>query len=208
MAGLAKKRAPVRSNARSGRGKSSGMQMPAWKKSWLLAVVLLFVIAYCLHMMITNFKGNSGVGLPDTFPRSFIALEDAGNYDALLIIRGSDSPVVPIEKNGKKYYEAYICNNENCPGRSKTDGKPYIFGIVPPPPPPQYVEGTPPPQEAMPEFSYGMLELYCPLCKEKFDSVKPKYQARYEPYRIERYNTPEALEMIEKVRAEFMKKNQ
>lgn len=212
MAGMAKKRT-AQSSTRGhkpvhGRGGSKHGDMPDWKKSKALAALLMVVIGICLYMMLLGGTSGSSTSIPDNFPRAYIAVEDAGNYEAILEVRGSKPPEVPVDKDGKKYYDAYVCLNEVCPGRAKTGGKPYIFAILPPPMPALGPDGNPVPgPDGAPGAMPGMQEMYCPLCKQKFDSVKPKDQAQYDPTHIERYQSQEAVEIINKIRDEYMKKN-
>lgn len=209
MSGMAKKRSTqtsTRGHSTTRHSSKRGSDMPDWKKSKLLAGVLFLVIIVCLYFMISNATSSGGSStIPSNFPRTYLAVEDAGNYGAVLEYRSSKPPELPIEKDGKKYYDAYICQNEKCPGRG-ADGKPYIFAILPPPPMPAPGPDGAAPQGA-PEMMPGMPELFCPLCKKKYDSVKPKDQAQYDPTHIERYQTEEAIQMINKIREEFMKKN-
>lgn len=197
---MAKKRASTGSHAPRSRGKASDES--GWKKSKLLAVVLVLVIVWALYSIISG--GDSGGSrLPKDFPRTFIAEQDNGNYEAVLIERGEKSPVMPIVKDGKQYWEAYICMNEHCPGRAKTpDKKPYVFASVVPemPPQPANPEGEPP-------MEYIHFEVACPLCKDQQAKVQTQYKVLFDPQNIARYTTPEAEEMINKMREEFRKKN-
>ncbi len=143
-----------------------------------------------------NQNHRAGTTIPEYFPRSYLAVQDDGNYGAVLIQRSSKPAELPIVENGKEYYEAYICLNEKCPGRAKTGNKPYIFAI-PPAKPVKTEEG------AMPSYP----DLVCPLCKEKYSTVKPQEQAAYDPTHIERYQTEEAIQIINDIRDQFMKKN-
>ncbi len=212
MTGMAKKRAAQTSTRGHkpvhGRGGSQHSNMPDWKKSKALAALLLVVIAICLYMMLSGSSSSGGSTIPENFPRAYLAVEDAGNYEALLEVRGSKPPELPIDRNGKKYYDAYICLNDACPGRATTGGKPYLFAIVPPPMPAMGPDGNPVPgPDGAPGVMPGMQENFCPLCKKKFDSVKPKDQAQYDPAHIDRYQSQEAIDIINKIRDEYMKKN-
>lgn len=86
---------------------------------------------------------DSGSILPNDFPHAYLAEGDDGDYDAILVKRGNRATRTPFTENGKRYWEAYICDNEACPGRAanKQKGKgdrPYIFAAKRPdtPPPP------------------------------------------------------------------------
>lgn len=133
--------------------------------------------------------------LPSDFPRTFIAEEDNGNYVAVLVERGDKSPVVPIVKDGKKYWEAYACMNEQCPGRAKTpDKKPYVFASVVP-------------EQTANQQGYFHFEIVCPLCDEQQKKVPPQDKMLFDPQNIARYTTPEAEAMISRMREEFRRKS-
>lgn len=196
---MAKKRATTKGHAPRSRGGASDES--GWKKSKLLAVVLVLVIVWALYSIISGGDSSSG-RLPKDFPRTFIAEVDNGNYDAVLIERGDKSPVLPIVKDGKKYWEAYICMNEHCPGRANTpDKKPYVFASVVPEMPPQPEN----PEEGGGEYFH--FEVACPLCKEQQAKTAIQYKALFDPQNIARYTTPEAEEMINKMREEFRNRN-
>lgn len=141
--------------------------------------------------------------LPSDFPRTFIAEEDNGNYEAVLVERGDKTPNLPIVKDGKNYWEAYICMNEQCPGRAKTpDKKPYVFASVVPEMPPQSANPV-----GEPTMEYIHFEVFCPLCKEWQKNAPPQEKERIDPQNISRYMTPEAEAMINRLREEFRQKN-
>lgn len=207
---MAKKRTTAKTSTRSHHPHRSGGGEATWKKSKLVAVVLIVVIVVSLLRMIGSGTGNPSL-LPDNFPRVFIAAENNGSYENLLVERGAKNPKIPIESDGKKFWDAYICLNEYCPGRKKTGGRPYIFAGVMPEMPPISPEGpgapggpgTPPPDMGPGYFP----EIVCPECKKMYDTVKPKQKALYEPMNIERYMTDEAKEIIVKIREEHKKRN-
>lgn len=63
--------------------------------------------------------------IPEDFPHTWLAPQDDGHPDKVVIIRCRDEPPPPVEQNGVKLFQAYQCLNEKCPGRS--DGQPFVF---------------------------------------------------------------------------------
>jgi hypothetical protein len=63
--------------------------------------------------------------VPVDFPNTWIAAEDDGHPERVVILRGRTEPTGPVERDGKKLFPAYQCLDEHCSGRK--DGKPYVF---------------------------------------------------------------------------------
>ena len=82
--------------------------------------------------------------------------------------------------------------------------KPYIFAAVMPELPPQAAGGPGGPGGPPMEMLYH--EFACPLCKAQVQKVASQYKALFDPLNIERYLTPEAEQMIAKIREEYKKK--
>lgn len=139
--------------------------------------------------------------LPNNFPHAFLATEDDGDYDAILIKRGIRSTPTPFTENGKEYWEAYVCHNESCPGRAaiKQQGKgdrPYIFAAKRPPVPATIDD----------EAAIAMTQVFCPKCQEAHDKAAPKEKDCFDPTVVEHYMTEEAIKIIEKIREEYRRR--
>lgn len=143
--------------------------------------------------------------LPDDFPHAYLAEGDDGDYDAILVKRGNRATRTPFTENGKRYWEAYICDNEACPGRAanKQKGKgdrPYIFAAKRP--------DTPPPPPANEEEAIMMIEVLCPQCKAAYDKAPATEKDRFEPTMVEHYLTEEGMKILEKIREEYRRRSQ
>lgn len=197
---MAKKRAGSRSSSRSrrsSRGRSSGGG--SWKNSPILKVVLVVIILLCIVNLIVHLAGGGGSSrnsIPSDFPHTFIAAEDDGKYDSVIIKRGRMSPKPPIDENGKQYWAAYICMNERCPGREQTGGKPYVFAAVVNTPTDAPANGDMPPPEMY-------METKCPLCADMYNKVRKEYKQYFDPINVQRYQTEEAKEIIKKIRERY-----
>ena len=179
----------------------------AWKHSPVVGVVLGVVIVACIGYIIYYFFGSAGSDsiLPDNFPHSYLAVADNGNYDALLIKRGRRDTSTPFTENGKEYWGAYICRNPSCPGLK--NNRPFIFAGVR-----VQVETPASGANAAPRGHDAMAApMFCPKCKEMMDKDKDKNKnagrAQYDITAVERYNTPEGVEILNKIREEYRKKN-
>lgn len=193
--------------------KGGGGGDAAWKHSPLVGGALAVVILICVIMIVRTMFGVGGADsvLPDDFPHAYLAEEDNGNYDAILIKRGSKSIQAPFTENGKEYWDAYVCHNEACPGRgpakkgSKEGGRPYIFAgkhAPMPEPPAEGGEG----QEAPPP-DMAMTQIVCPKCKAAYDKASPKKKAAFDLTMVEHYQTEEALKKLQEIRDEFRKRS-
>jgi len=196
---MAKKRAMSRSSSRS-RKKSSGGGS-GWKNSPIVKVVLIVVIIGCLLNLLYSLTsgGGSNNPIPDDFPRTFIAASDNGSYNAVIIKRSKTPPKTPILEGGKEYWDAYICLNEKCPGRKITGGKPFIFAAVMQTPPNQGNGPETPPMDVF-------MDATCPECKVAYNKVSKEYKSLFDPINVQRYQTEEALKIIEQIREKFKKK--
>ena len=214
-----KSRNSVRSSRKSKKG---GGGDAAWKHSPLVGGALGVVILICIVLVIRTMTGGGGGGsiLPDTFPHAYLAEEDNGNYDKILIKRGSRGVTTPFTENGKEYWEAYICHNESCPGRTGgkdgqaagkdgkkkggKGGRPFIFAAKRPklPDPPASGDGRPPAMQDM-----SMMHIYCPKCKAAYDKASPKKKASFDLFAVEHYQTEEAQKELEKIRNEYRKRS-
>lgn len=174
----------------------------AWKNSPLVGVALGVVIIACLSYVGYCFYGpvNNDSALPENYPHAFLAEKDNGNYDAILVKRGRRDAPTPFTENGKEYWPAYICSNPDCPGRK--NGKPYIFAAVMRPPAEETAPPTAPDAPDAPTST-----TVCPKCKEAMDKAKGANRSRYDLTAVERYNTPEGLEIIKKIREDYHKNN-
>ncbi|MBP5231949.1 MAG: hypothetical protein J6333_00920 [Planctomycetes bacterium] len=183
----------------------------AWKHSPIVGGALGVVILLCLIMVIRTLTGSGGGGsiLPDTFPHAYLAEEDNGKYDAILIKRGSKSVPTPFTENGKEYWEAYICHNANCPGRAQgkkgKESPPYIFAGKRPKMPEPPANGENGQGPSMPDMS--MMQIFCPKCKAAYDKASAKKKATFDLTAVEHYQTEEAQQELEKIRAEYRKRS-
>lgn len=202
-----------RNSTRSTHKHKGGGGDAAWKHSPIVGGALAVVIVICVIMIIRTMlgAGNTTSVLPDNFPHAYLAEEDNGNYDAILIKRGNKSFSTPFTENGKEYWEAYVCHNEACPGRTggkgkkgAQEGRPYIFAAKRPPqpePPAESGDGQEPPMQEM-----AMPQIACPKCKAAYDKASPKKKAAFDLTACEHYQTEEAQQMLEKIRDEYHKR--
>lgn len=198
----------------------------AWKHSPVVGIVLVLLIVGCILYTLSALGGGGGGSLlPDNFPHAYLAAADDGKYEAVLVKPGKNETKVPFAENGKEYWQAFVCMNENCPGRqqaktasaSKTKkktkkegdapaGKPYIFAYVEKP-------MANPPAESVPEGAEGeapvMLEPpQCPKCREAYKKASAKRKVLYEMSSAERYYTPEGMKILDLIRDDLRKKYQ
>lgn len=115
--------------------------------------------------------------IPADFPRTFIAIEDNGNYSAVLVKHGAKTPALPFTENSKTYWPALICLNAACPGRDP-QGKDYIFAGV---------------------ITNGKIT-GCPLCAQAKEKAAEKDKAAYNPENFSRYLLPQAQEILRGIR--------
>lgn len=165
----------------------------SWKKSPLLAIALTAVIAACGYYIYVACFANSGSNLiPDNFPHTFIAVKDNGNPKAILIKRGQSEPAVPFTENEKEYWQAYICQNTECPGMKK--GKKYVFA---------YVVEAPRIDEKTGEILEPPAPPVCPLCVKAAKKAHGKDREKYENAMVERFQTPEGEKIFDDIRAKY-----
>ncbi len=179
--------------SRRGRGKEA-----AWKRSKSLAIVLGCVIFIIWIRMIAGClfgggDGGSGGGLKD-FPYTYMTEKTF----QLRVIKSDKPQKVPLEDpegSGELLWEAYECNNPECPFMVEK-GKPYVFPYViperknPPAQQPQGPDGMPMPDD------YMFTPPFCPLCKE----------VGKEAYNVTRHLTEEGKQKLEEYRQQLMKK--
>lgn len=182
----------------------------AWKHSPVVGILLVAVIGFCIYRIIFDDGGIGESLIPDNFPHTYLAVEDNGKREAVIIKRGKKEVKTPFTENGKQYWEAYLCHNENCPGRPKTVGKkkkkkdadaevpPFIFAGARP-------EIKKKEGEENKEPEYG-IQTFCPKCKAAYAKASKKKKQEYDLGAIERYQTDEALKIIEQIRAEYRKR--
>lgn len=195
------KRRSSRGRSRSGRGRSGGGES-GWKKSKGLAGGLILVIVlFWIHMLFGLFGGGGGAMLED-FPYTYMTEESHK-----LIIKKADSndlPTLPFrdDETGEYCWEAWVCNNEECPhlrSKKNKEKKPYIFPYEV-----EYLrkvaEGEIDPNEQPAEGDEEMMdpEMYeempqCPRCKKK----------KKDSYQVDRYQTEEGNKMMEELRKKF-----
>lgn len=167
-----------------------------------LVVLLLVLITYVAGMVSGVFliwwTGSSRsesapkevLNLPDNFPRTYLCVEDNGKYDAVIIERSKQMPAVPIKREGKEYWDAFLCLNSACPGRTATGARPFLFAGLRSKPSGNYGQDRP-----------GVLA-GCPACKGALAKAPAAEQAKYDPQNIERYLTDEAKQIIARLRAQ------
>ncbi len=193
----------ARSSRRSHhRKRGGGGNSPAWKKSKLVALILVGVIIAALVNMLMQLMGpdKNRSMLPDDFPHTFITPSDAGTDESKIIIeRSSRQPKTPFKaENGEWAWPAYYCLNEACPGRGK-DGKPYIFPAIDPMAQ-QIAEGKKP-EEFSPDMAPPLMELQCPMCQQAYVRVTDNaLKERYVPMNIDKYQTEEGRQMFEELK--------
>ncbi|MBP5232656.1 MAG: hypothetical protein J6333_04560 [Planctomycetes bacterium] len=174
----------------------------AWKNSPLVGIALGVVIIACLGYIVYYFFGSGGNDsiLPDNFPHAYLAAQDDGNYDAVLIKRGRRDTPTPFTENGKEYWPAYVCHNPTCPGL-KGD-KHFIFAAVRPP------QENPAPNAAPASGHEAMpAPIVCPQCKAAMEKAKNANRSQYDMTAVERYQTNEGAEILNKIREEYRKNN-
>lgn len=176
----------------------------AWKNSPLVGVALGAVIIACVGYIVYYFYGparNDSI-LPANFPHAFLAAADDGNYDAILIKRGKREVPTPFTENGKEYWPAFVCVNPSCPGLK--GGKPYIFAAVQAPSPEPAPDAATDANDA-PGPESTAASTVCPKCKEALEKAKGANRPQFDMTAVERYNTPEGTEILNKIRDEYRK---
>jgi hypothetical protein len=145
--------------------------------------------------------GDIPVELQD-FPHTYIAEGEVG-VDNVLVVSGKGEKV-PFERDGKTYWEAYVCRFEDCPGRSP-EGQDLVFPHIV-----RYIDAEgnviehdemdAPDSMAAPEdpmmIEY-MQPALCPAC-----TINDIGGSEY----IERYYTEEGKERLRKLRERYAKK--
>lgn len=201
---MAKRRRRATSGKRAARRSASG---GTWKKSKAAAGILVFAIV-CVWIWIFSWLFGSPAPTYENFPWTYIA---EGEGEEVLILRADSDQKkrAPFQKDGKIYWDAYQCNNPDCPGRGE-DGKPYVFPHVIPFQKKRLEEGKPPeltPEEMreMEESGDMMMmeemmfaEPFCPLCD----------RARLDPYNVQPYDTPEGKKMKQEVMKRYRKERE
>jgi len=176
----------------------------AWKQSKAVAAALVAAIVLIWVGMLWWWLGGGQTYNIEGFPHTFMA-EDGSGEPLIIKADTNNPPRSPFQKDGKWYWEAFVCNNPDCPGK-KAD-KPFIFPAVNPWIKDLIKAGKYDPSKPMglfpgemgatgmpmPPPMYGMTE--CPKCKA----------AKKKPFHVSRYYTPEGQkmldEMIKKVQA-------
>ncbi len=190
-----RKRKSTGSHKRSG----GGGRTPNWKKSKGLAVVLVATIILTWGVLIVKMLGPAAPTFK-AFPYTYITEEE--DAKPIVIKRDSNKRMrAPFKKDGKWYWDAYQCNNPDCPARSK-DGKPFIFPYVipyqkkrieagkPPNPTPEELKEMEKSGQPMMEMEMMGMEPRCPACEsENLDS-----------FNVQPYLTPEGRKMKEEYR--------
>jgi len=197
---MAKKKRRV-THARS-RGRSGGGGT-GWKKSKAVAGILIGAIVIIWIGIFSSFWGKPAPTYVN-YPWTYVS-EEPGAEPIIIRADSDKKQRAPFSKDGLVYWDAYQCNNPDCPGRS-AEGKPYVFPHVIPFYKKRLEEGKPlelTPEEYQQmeqsggEMMMGMeMEMYaepkCPKCEA----------AKLDPMNVEQYDTPEGKKMKE----ELMKK--
>lgn len=63
--------------------------------------------------------------IPADFPNTWIAEQNDGHPERIVIVPGRTEPPAPHVQDGVKLFPAWCCLNEKCPGRH--DGQPFVF---------------------------------------------------------------------------------
>ena len=185
---------------------SSGRSGGSWKKSKGLAIGLIVAIIAIWIWMFMRLLGTGGErpALLKDFPYTYMT--ETSRTEVIIRADSDQQPKLPFkhEKTGELAWECYVCNNESCPGRAITDGKPYKFPYVI-----EYLKkvhlGEIDPEEEgkegdMAEEIMGEMPT-CPECEE----------AGLDPYMVTRYQTEEGKKKLAEWRkrfAEERKKNE
>lgn len=93
-----------------------------WRQLLLiLACAGLAAVSFCRWLQ----PDESEMQVPVDFPNTWIAAQDDGHPDRLVIIRGRSEPQTPVTRDGTTLFQAYHCLNPACPGHS--GHAPYVF---------------------------------------------------------------------------------
>jgi len=174
----------------------------AWKQSKFLALGLVAVIVAVWIWLGLRMLGGDSSGsayVIKDFPFTFIA--EGGTEPFVQVADTSKPPRIPFKNaEGKLCWEAWICENAQCPG--KKGGKQYLYANIIP-----YIKkmidegkwdlekgmpvgGSAEGPDGMPPQMMMMFMNECPACKK----------ARKDAFKVKRFQTPEGEQKLEELR--------